>query len=87
MPTFSAPALTQLSQSMFEAVGVPAAGEAWAWEAPGAQQIFAHIAHGKALALGKAHELLGYAPQFPSSKGIPLAYRWWREWHFGEAPA
>jgi UDP-glucose 4-epimerase len=36
--------------------------------------------------LGKARELLGYTPQFPASTGIPLAYRWWREWHFGEAP-
>lgn len=37
--------------------------------------------------LGKARELLGYEPRFPSATGIPLAYRWWREWHFGEAPA
>lgn len=37
--------------------------------------------------ISKARDLLGYAPQFPASRGIPLAYRWWREWHFGEAPA
>ena len=37
--------------------------------------------------LAKAHDLLGYVPQFPSSRGIPLAYQWWRQWHYGESPA
>jgi UDP-glucose 4-epimerase len=37
--------------------------------------------------LSKARDVLGYSPQYPSSKGIPLAYRWWREWHFGEVAA
>ncbi len=31
--------------------------------------------------LTKARTLLGYAPKFPASRGIPLAYQWWREWH------
>lgn len=37
--------------------------------------------------LAKAHDLLGYVPQFPSSRGIPLAYQWWRQWHYGESPS
>ncbi len=37
--------------------------------------------------LGKARDLLGYSPRFPATRGIPLAFQWWREWHFGEAPA
>ncbi|HEV2123872.1 MAG TPA: NAD(P)-dependent oxidoreductase [Chloroflexota bacterium] len=31
--------------------------------------------------LTKARTLLGYSPQYPASRGIPLAYQWWQEWH------
>jgi UDP-glucose 4-epimerase len=31
--------------------------------------------------LTRARTLLGYAPQYPAARGIPLAYQWWREWH------
>jgi UDP-glucose 4-epimerase len=31
--------------------------------------------------LTKAQALLGYAPEYPATAGIPLAYRWWRSWH------
>jgi nucleoside-diphosphate-sugar epimerase len=30
--------------------------------------------------LTKARTLLGYAPQYPANRGIPLAFHWWQEW-------
>jgi UDP-glucose 4-epimerase len=36
--------------------------------------------------VSKAQQLLGYAPRFPSSRGIPLAYEWWRSWYGGRSP-
>jgi UDP-glucose 4-epimerase len=34
--------------------------------------------------LTKARTLLGYEPQYPATRGIPLAYQWWRSWHHAE---
>jgi UDP-glucose 4-epimerase len=34
----------------------------------------------------KARMLLGYAPQFPAEVGIPLFFRWWREWYGANPP-
>ena len=31
--------------------------------------------------ISKARALLGYDPQYPAARGIPLAYQWWREWY------
>ncbi len=38
--------------------------------------------------LTKARTLLGYTPQFPSERGLPLAFQWWRDWFVkaGAAP-
>lgn len=33
--------------------------------------------------LTKARTLLGYTPQYPAARGVPLAYQWWREWYGG----